>query len=60
MPKVEIGFRTVVGDENLSMLVRAHRAGIDVEIGIELAQPYLETTRLQQRAERGGCQTFAE
>ena len=34
MAEVEIGFGTIVGDENLAMLQRAHRAGIDVQIGV--------------------------
>ena len=35
--EIEIGFRAVVGDEDLAVLVRAHRARIDVQIGIEFA-----------------------
>ena len=60
MAEVEVGLRTVIGDENLAVLVGRHRPGIDVEIGVELAQPYLEAARLQQRAERCGCETLAE
>ena len=52
MAKVEIGLGAVVGDEHLAVLGRAHRAGIDVEIGVELAQAHRIAARLQQRAER--------
>ena len=38
MPQIQVGLRTVVGDENLPMLVRRHGAGVDVEIGVELHQ----------------------
>ena len=49
--EVEVGLRPVVGHEHLTVLVGAHRAGIDVEIGVELAQPDRVAARLQKRAE---------
>jgi hypothetical protein len=49
MAEVEIGFRAVIGHENLAMLEGRHRAGIDVEIGVELAQADGEAARLQER-----------
>jgi hypothetical protein len=58
--EVEVGLGAVVGDEHLAVLVGRHRAGIDVEIGVELAQADLVAARLQQRAERRGCETLAE
>ena len=60
VPEVEVGLGAVVGDEDLAVLVGRHRARIDVEIGVELAQPDLVAARLQQRAERCGCETLAE
>src|ERR1700736_448845 len=60
MAEVEIGLRTVVGDEHLAVLVGAHRAGVDVQVGIELAQPDLEAARLQQGTERRRRQTLAK
>ena len=50
--EIEIGLGAVVGHEDLAVLVRRHRAGIDVEVGVELAQPDLVAARLQQRPER--------
>jgi hypothetical protein len=38
--EIEIGLRAVVGHEDLAVLIRAHRARIDVEIGVELAKPH--------------------
>ena len=58
--EVEIGLGAVVGDEHLAVLVRRHRAGIDVEIGVELAQADLVAARLQQRTECRGGETLAE
>ena len=60
MAEVEIGLGAVVGDEALAVLIGRHRAGIDVQIGIELAQPHGIAARLQQRAERRRGQTLAE
>ena len=55
MAEVEVGLGAVVGDEDLAVLVGRHRARIDVEIGVELAQADLVAARLQQRAERRRC-----
>ena len=52
VPEVEIGLGAVVGDEHLTMLVGAHRARIDVQIRIELAQPDAKAACLQQRTQR--------
>ncbi len=60
MTKVEIGLRAVVGDEHLAVLVGAHRARIDVQIGIELAQADGVAAGLQQGAESRRGQTFAK
>ena len=60
MAEVEIGLGPVVGDEHLAVLIRAHGARIDVEIGVELFQPDRIPARLQKRAEGGGCETFSQ
>ena len=60
MAEVEIGLGAVVGDEHLAVLVGRHRARIDVEIGIELAEAHGVAARLQQRAERGRRETLAQ
>ena len=36
MPDVEVGLGAVVGDEDLAVLERVHRPGVDVEVGVEL------------------------
>ena len=53
MAQIQVGLGAVVGDIHLAMLERAHGARIDVEIGIKLAQPDLESARLKKRAEGG-------
>ena len=60
MAQVQIGLRPVIGDIDLAMLERAHRARIDIQIGVEFAQTDLVAARLKQRAKSGGRQTFSE
>ena len=60
MAEIEIGLGAVIGHEHFAVLVRRHRSGIEIEIGIELAKPDLVAPRLQQRAERRRSQTFSE
>ena len=52
MAKVEIGLGTVVGDVHFAVLIRTHRARIDVEIRIELPDPDAIAARLQESGER--------
>ena len=52
MAEVEVGLRPVVGDEDLAVLIGRHRARIDVEIGVELAERGPVAARLQERPER--------
>ena len=49
---VEIGFGTVVGDEDLAVLKRAHRPRIDIEIRVQLDEGDLEAARLQDGRQR--------
>ena len=60
MAEVEVGLGAVVGDEDLAVLVGRHRPGIDVEIGVELAQADRIAARLQQRAERRRSEALAK
>ena len=60
MAKIKIRLSAVISDEHLAMLGRRHGAGINIEIGIEFAQPHLVTTRLQERRQCGSTKTFTE
>ncbi len=60
MAKIEVGLGAIVGDEHLAVLVGRHRARIDVEVGIELAQADFVATRLEQRAKRRGSETLTQ
>ena len=43
--EVEVGLGSVLGDEHLAVLVGGHRAGIDVDVGVELLQPHGQAPR---------------
>src|SRR5690606_29739951 len=58
--EIEIGLGAVFGDEHLAVLKRAHRAGIDVDIGIELEHCDFEAARFENRAHRGGGYSFTQ
>ncbi|GMA76071.1 hypothetical protein GCM10025880_24880 [Methylorubrum aminovorans] len=60
MAQIQVRLGAVVGDEHLAVLGRAHRAWIDVEVGVELAQAHPVAARLKQRREGGGGETLAE
>src|SRR5579872_2176955 len=60
MAQIQVGFRSIVGDKNLSMLEWRHRARIDVEIRIELHQVDFEAPALQQAANRCCRQSLAQ
>ena len=48
--EVEVGLGAVVGDVDLAVLERRHRARVDVDVGVALHQRDLEAVRLEQRA----------
>ena len=58
--QVEVGLAAVVEDEDLAVLVGAHGARIDVDIGVELLHADRETAAFEQHADRGGRQSLAQ
>ncbi len=60
MSKIKIGFRAVVGHINFAVLVGRHRAGVDIEIGVELAQADGISACLKQCTECCGSKAFTE
>ena len=57
---VEVGLGAVVGDEHLTVLERVHRAGVDVEVRVELLHGDPEAAGLEQSSEAGGGEALAE
>ena len=60
MAQIKVGLGAVVGNVNLAVLIGAHRARIDVEIGVEFANTDREAARLQQGRKAGRHQPLAE
>ena len=60
MAEIEIGLGAVIRHEDFAVLIRRHRAWIEVEIGVELAKPNLVTAGLKQGAQSCRCQTLTE
>ncbi len=58
--EIEVGLGAVIGDINLAVLKRAHRARIDVDVRIELLSGDLQPAALEQPAERCGRDALAE
>jgi hypothetical protein len=50
VPEVEVGFGSVRGDENLAVLVGAHCAGIDIQIGVEFLDGDFQAARFEDPA----------
>ena len=60
MAEIQVSLRAVVEHINLAVLIRTHRAGIHVEIWVELLQRDLEAAVFEQGAERGRRQALAQ
>ena len=58
--QVKVRLRPVVGDEDLAVLVGRHRARIHVDVRIELEDGDGEAAALEQAADAGGGDAFAE
>src|SRR5215510_340285 len=60
MAEVQIGFRAVISDKDLTVLERRHGSRIDIDIGVKLDERHAQAARFQQRANRGRRQTFTQ
>ena len=60
MAQVEIGLGAIVEDVDFAVLIGAHRAGIDIDVGIELLQADAQPALFEQHADRGAGQALAQ
>ena len=60
MSQVQIGLSAVVGDKHFAVLVRRHRAGINVQVGIALLKGDTEPAAFQQAANRSRRHAFTK
>src|SRR4051794_10878420 len=57
---VEVRLGPVLGDEHLAVLEGAHRAGVDVQVRVELLRLYSQPARLEETPERAGDDSLPE
>src|SRR5207249_1450662 len=50
IPEVQVDLRPAVEDEHLPVLVRVHRTGVHVQVGMDLDRTDLQSIRLQEDA----------
>ena len=60
MADIQIGFCAVLSHEDLSVLERIHRAGIDIDVGIELLHDHMQSPRTKESSQAGGGQALAQ
>ena len=58
--QVQVRFRTVLGDVDLTMLVGTHGARVHINVGVQLLCGYFQASGLQQTAQRGGRNALAK
>src|SRR5690606_14655831 len=58
--QVQVGLGAVVGDVDLAVLERAHRARVDVDVRIQLHHRHPESPGLQDRGQRGRGDALAK
>ena len=58
--QIQVGLGAVIGDEDFAVLQGAHGARVHVDIGVQLLAGHLEAAALQQSAQRGGGDAFAQ
>jgi len=58
--QIQIRLGPVVGDVDLAVLIGAHGAGIHIDIGVQLLGRHLQTSGLQQPAQRRGGYALAQ
>jgi len=58
--EVQVDLRAVVKHEHLPVLIRVHRARVDIQVGVDLDRADLQSFRLQQGADRGGADALPE
>lgn len=60
MAEIEVGLGAVIGHEHFAVLVRRHRSGVDIEVGVELFDPRAIASRLQESPKSCCGDAFSE
>ena len=60
MAEIKIGLRAILGDIDFTMLVRAHSAGIYIDVGVQLLCRNLQSSRFQKTSQGRCCYSLAQ
>ena len=60
MTQIEVGLGTIIGDEAFAVLIGAHRARINVQIGVEFAKANRVTSGLKESTQSRRRKPFAQ
>ncbi len=60
MAEVEIGLAAVLGHIDLAVLVGAHGAGVNIDVGVQLLGRHLQAAAFEQAAQRGRGNALSE
>ena len=58
--KIQISFRTVIGNEHFAVLIRTHRAGVNIDIRIKLLNGDLIASGFQQATQRSRSDSLTQ
>jgi hypothetical protein len=58
--QIEVGLGAIFSHEDFPVLEGAHRAGVDVDVGVELEVGNLDAAGFKNRPEGGGSDAFAQ
>ena len=58
--EVEVGLGAVFGHEHFAVLIRAHRAGIDVQVRIAFLKGDFETATFEETTDGGSCNALSK
>src|SRR5690606_4255891 len=58
--KVQVGLRSVVGDEYFPVLIRAHRSRVDVDVRVEFLNGHFQPSIFEQPAQGRRRNPFSE
>src|SRR5690606_6024006 len=60
MAEIEIGLGAILGNEHFAVLEWTHRAGIDVDVGVQLQHGHLQPACLKNGTERSRGDSLAQ
>ena len=60
MAQIQVGFRAVVGDEDFAVLERTHRAGVHIDIWVQLDHGDFKAARFEDGGKRCGGDTLTQ